>query len=108
MQDFFALNLSALADTSPKLAKRLQAIVPNTHYEVFLGDDVLNFNIIDTRDCTPIFVDSPIAQTNQKIVEFMPYAQYPYLYCFGLGNGVFYKVLLQNAFSEFRNLKWLC
>ena len=100
MQDFFALNLSALADTSPKLAKRLQAIVPNTHYEVFLGDDVLNFNIIDTRDCTPIFVDSPIAQTNQKIVEFMPYAQYPYLYCFGLGNGVFYKVLLQNAFLK--------
>ena len=100
MQDFFALNLSALADTSPKLAKRLQAIVPNTHYEVFLGDDVLNFNIIDTRDCTPIFIDSPIEQTNQKIIDFMPYAQYPYLYCFGLGNGVFYKVLLQNEFLK--------
>lgn len=96
MQDFFALNLSALKKTSPHLAKRLEAVVPNTHYEVFLGDDVLDFNIIDTRDCTPVFVDSPITQTNQKIVEFMPYAQYPYLYCFGLGNGVFYKVLLQN------------
>ena len=78
MQDFFALNLSALQKTSPNLAKRLQDVVPNTHYEVFLGDDVLNFNIIDTRDCAPIFVDSPLTQTNQKIVEFMPYAQYLY------------------------------
>ncbi|MDD7346707.1 motility associated factor glycosyltransferase family protein [Helicobacter sp.] len=100
MQDFFALNLSALQKTSPNLAKRLQDVVPNTHYEVFLGDDVLNFNIIDTRDCAPIFVDSPLTQTNQKIVEFMPYAQYPYLYCFGLGNGVFYKVLLQNEYLK--------
>lgn len=96
MQDFFESNLCALKIIDKTLAQRLESVVPNAKYEVFLTNDALNFNIISRVDSCPIFPDSPIQYTNQKILDFMAFAQYPYLYFFGLGNGVFHKVLLQN------------
>ncbi len=96
MQDFFETNLCALKLKNPALSARLQRVIPNQKYEVFLTNDVLDFNIIDKADSTPLFPQTPLKSTNEKIIHFMPYALYPYLYFFGLGNGVFYKVLLQN------------
>ncbi|RDU59906.1 motility associated factor glycosyltransferase family protein [Helicobacter marmotae] len=96
MQDFFSLNLSALAVYAPALALKLKTFVPNEHYEVFIGDDPLNINIIDKRSNQAIFSKNPIEEINQKITDFKDYSHYPYLYFFGVGNGVFYKLLLQN------------
>lgn len=96
MPDFFSLNLSALAVRSPNLALKLNDFAPNQHYEVFLGDDPLNINIIDKRTCAPLFTHNPLEETNAKIRDFSAYSHYPYLYFFGVGNGIFYKVLLQN------------
>ncbi|WP_300448424.1 motility associated factor glycosyltransferase family protein [Helicobacter mastomyrinus] len=96
MQDFFSLNLSALAVVSPALALKLNDFKPNESYEVFQGDDVLNINIIDKRTHTPLFTQNPLEETNSKIQVFSTYSHYPYLYFFGVGNGVFYKVLLHN------------
>ncbi|WP_334081922.1 motility associated factor glycosyltransferase family protein [Helicobacter typhlonius] len=96
MQDFFSLNLSALAVRSPALALKLNKFKPNMHYEVFVGNDPLNINIIDKRSNTPLFTQNPLDEINDKIRAFSGYSHYPYLYFFGLGNGVFYKILLQN------------
>ncbi|TLD96513.1 DUF115 domain-containing protein [Helicobacter jaachi] len=96
MQDFFSLNLSALAVKSPALALELHDFKPNQHYEVFQGSDPLNINIIDKRTNTALFLTNPLEETNAKITEFAKYSHYPYLYFFGVGNGVLYKVLLQN------------
>lgn len=96
MQDFFSLNLSALAVRSPALALKLKDFTPNQHYEVFQGSDVLNINIIDKRTNTALFQHNPLEETNAKIAEFGAYSHYPYLYFFGVGNGVLFKVLLQN------------
>lgn len=96
MQDFFSLNLSALAVRSPALALKLNDFSPNQHYEVFQGSDPLSVNLIDTRTNTPLFSSSPLEETNARIAEFGAYSHYPYLYFFGVGNGVLYKVLLQN------------
>ncbi|BAM32348.1 motility associated factor glycosyltransferase family protein [Helicobacter cinaedi] len=96
MQDFFSLNLSAFAVRSPALALKLKDFTPNQNYEVFQGSDVLNINIIDKRTNTPLFQHNPLDETNAKIAEFGAYSHYPYLYFFGVGNGVLFKVLLQN------------
>lgn len=96
MQDFFSLNLSALALINPRLALKLKDFSPNQNFEVYQGNDILDINIIDMKTHTPLFIENPLTQTNEKIKQFQIYSHYPYLYCFGLGNGVFYKVLLQN------------
>lgn len=96
MYDFFSLNLSALAVRSPTLALKLKDFTPNQNYEVFQGGDVLNINIIDKRTNTALFQNNPLEETNAKIAEFGAYSHYPYLYFFGVGNGVLFKVLLQN------------
>lgn len=96
MQDFFSLNLSALAVHSPKLALKLNELTPNQDYEVFTGDDPLNINIIDKRTNTPLFAHNPVDETNDIFKSFSEYSHYPYLYFFGVGNGVFYKLLLEN------------
>ena len=96
MQDFFSLNLSALAVRSPALALKLNEFKPNQNYEVFVGEDPININIIDKRTHTPLFTQNPLEETNEKIRAFSSYSHYPYLYFFGMGNGVFYKILLQN------------
>ncbi|AAP78392.1 motility associated factor glycosyltransferase family protein [Helicobacter hepaticus] len=100
MQDFFSLNLSALAIRSPALALRLNEFEPNQDFEVYQGNDPLNINIIDKRSNTPLFQGNPLEETNAKIESFAKYSHYPYLYFFGIGNGVFYKVLLQNDFLK--------
>lgn len=56
----------------------------------------MNINIIDKRSNTPLFTQNPLDEINDKIRAFSGYSHYPYLYFFGLGNGVFYKILLQN------------
>ena len=96
MQDFFETNLYALKLKNPALSARLARVIPNQKYEVFLTSDALNFNILNKIDSEPLFPQTPLKSTNEKIIHFIPYALYPYLYFFGLGNGVFYKVLLQN------------
>lgn len=96
MQDFFSLNLSALAVHYPVLALKLNEFTPNQRFEVYQGNDPLNVNIFDTQNQRFLFQVSPIDELNAKIQEFSPYSHYPYLYCFGVGNGVLYKVLLQN------------
>ena len=96
MQDFFETNFCALKLKNPALSARLARVIPNQKYEVFLTNDALDFNIINKVDSIPLFPQTPLKSTNEKIINFMPYALYPYLYFFGLGNGVFYKVLLQN------------
>lgn len=96
MVDFFERNLTALQKVSPALYKRLKEVTPNTSYEVFTTSDSINFNIIRISDSAPVFLHSPIEETNEKITQFAEFCHYPFLYFFGLGNGVFYKVLAQN------------
>lgn len=78
MQDFFELNLAAIGVINPKLALKLQNCKPNENFEVFIGDDVLNINIIDKRTNTPVFVDNPTKYTDSKIISLAQYSHYPY------------------------------
>lgn len=89
-------NLNTLRTVNPDLAERLSTIESNKIFEVYADRDPANINLIDTRDNTPLYRSTPSAETLKKMDELKVYQQYPYLYFFGLGNGIVYKLLLQN------------
>lgn len=92
----FEKNLEALQILNPVLASSLSDIKTNQRYEVYTDKDPANINLIDTRDNTPLYTSVPVEETLRKIEELTSYQQYPYLYFFGLGNGIVYKLLFQN------------
>ncbi|WP_456452494.1 motility associated factor glycosyltransferase family protein [Hydrogenimonas sp.] len=92
----FEKNIRALAEKDPALADRLRKIPSNERYEVVADSDPANVHIVDTADYTPLFVGKPIDETLAKLQDFKKYARYPYLYFYGIGNGIFYKLLLAN------------
>lgn len=92
----FEKNLEALKVVNPELATSLSAIDTNAIYEVYTDQDPANINLIDTRDNTPLYRSLPVEETLKKMEELTSYQQYPYLYFFGFGNGIVYKLLFQN------------
>lgn len=95
--DIYTKNLNALKQKDPLLALSLAQVEPNKNFEVFMDvNDPANFNIISKKDLKPIFTHKPLEETLQKITDFIPYSYYPYFYFYGLGNGIFYKMLLGN------------
>lgn len=96
MNDFFQSNLASLAIKNPNLAFKLQNTLANQKYEVFIGEDIANYNILDKQNQTPLFKSQPLDETMKRFNELRDYAYYPYLYFYGMGNGVLYKLLLAN------------
>ncbi|PAF43968.1 motility associated factor glycosyltransferase family protein [Helicobacter sp. 11S02596-1] len=97
MQTIYEKNLAVLKTKDPLLALALLNCKPNQKFDVFMDNDVANFNIIDKESNTPLFMGKPLEESMQKINDFSPYAYYPYLYFYGAGNGVFYRLLLGNS-----------
>ncbi|PAF49960.1 motility accessory factor [Helicobacter sp. 12S02232-10] len=97
MQTIYDKNLSVLKTKDPLLALALFHFKPNQKFEVFMDKDAANFNIIDKETNTPLFLGKPLEETMQKITDFTPYTYYPYLYFYGAGNGVFYRLMLGNS-----------
>lgn len=96
MQDIYQNNLSTLKIKDPFLYLALSKFKPNKKFEVFMDNDPANFNIIDKSSNTPIFMGKPLEETMEKISFFTSYALHPYLYFYGAGNGIFYRLLLGN------------
>ncbi|GAA7237696.1 motility associated factor glycosyltransferase family protein [Helicobacter pylori] len=95
--DIYQKNLQALFKKDPLLFAKLKAIKENKKYEVFLGSDSANFNLLDKETNTPLFEKSPLDSSLELYKNSEIYMLYPYLYYFGLGNGVFYRLLLGNG-----------
>lgn len=100
MKDFFQSNLASIAITNPTLALLLQSHKPNEKYEVFMGEDVANYNIFDKKREKPLYLTSPLEESMRRFNELSEYAYYPYMYFYGMGNGVLYKLLLGNEIRK--------
>ncbi len=98
----FQQNLQALQKINPTLAQQLSTISTNTIYEIFLPENAneKELNLVDTRDNTPLYQTSPTSEIKERLKEFKKFTFYPALYFFGLGNGYFYKKLLENKHHE--------
>lgn len=100
----FDKNIQALLEVNPLLAAQLKTLEVNKKYEVYLGDDPLNINIYDKDNAVSLYHKSPLEETMEKIEEFKPFALYPFLYFFGCGNGVFYKLLLTDKNNSIKKI----
>ncbi|MWV61986.1 DUF115 domain-containing protein [Helicobacter saguini] len=87
-------NLHALSFRDPLLFYNLINIETNTKYEVYMGSDSANFNIIDTQNNRPLYAGDPLQENLERLKEYEAYRYYPYLYAYGLGNGILYKMML--------------
>jgi hypothetical protein len=97
MTNFFEKNIEALLQTNPTLAAQLFAMQGNEYFEVFMDEnDAANVNIIDTRDHTPLHKTRPIDETLQIFKTYEPLQRYPFLYFYGIGNGILFTLLLEN------------
>ncbi|WP_456449508.1 motility associated factor glycosyltransferase family protein, partial [Hydrogenimonas sp.] len=92
----FEKNIQILMEKDPILAARLFGIQGNQRYEVVTDSDPANIHIVDREDFTPLYRGKPIDETLALLRDFTKYARYPFLYFFGIGNGIFYKLLLTN------------
>lgn len=89
-------NLSAISKVDSAFHKKLRQVTPNTDFEVFMGKDSADINILDKKRELPLFTGNSVESTTQIFNTLAPYQLYPYLYFFGLGNGILYKMLLSN------------
>ena len=89
-------NLSAISKVDSALYQKLQIVTPNTDFEVFMGKDSADINILDKKRELLLFSGNSVESTTQIFNTLAPYQLYPYLYFFGLGNGILYKMLLSN------------
>ncbi|NPA54997.1 MAG: motility associated factor glycosyltransferase family protein [Epsilonproteobacteria bacterium] len=95
MNDVYKQNLAAVKAVDERLFQRLQHMIDYSTYEVYQGNDVANINYINKQLFKPVY-DHPVEDTLKKVTEFDSYKNYPFLVFFGLGNGIFYKMLLAN------------
>jgi len=98
--DILKSNLEALLAVNPLLAAKVLTITENTKFEVFVDKDPTNINLISKSDWTPMFIGTPIAETEAIYNDLSKFNRYPYLYFFGLGNGILYKMLLNNKMHQ--------
>lgn len=98
--DIFMKNMNALAARDPLLVSEILKIKPNTRFEVFVNSDIADYNIYDKELQISIFSTSPLQESMDKFNNFKSNLLIPYLYFYGLGNGVFYKLLLGNEATK--------
>jgi len=98
MSQIFEKNIQALIKKNPQLAAKIFAIKTNKKFEVVQqGNDTINLNIIDKEKKYPVYETEPLKEILKKEEEFKKnYLRYPALYFFGLGNGIFTKLLFSN------------
>ena len=92
----FKKNLQALFQQDEILAARLWGMEEMADYDVFVGKDPIDINIINNKTLKYVY-ENPVkdVQNTLESVE-NKYKRYPIMYFYGLGNGIFYKALLKN------------
>ena len=96
MSTIFEKNIQALMKTNPQLAAEIFG-AKNKNFEVVQqGKDPINLNIIDIKNKYPIYKTQPLKEIMNKKEKFKEYERYPILFLFGMGNGIFIKLLFAN------------
>ncbi len=90
--EFFETNLSVLDTHNPPLARRLRAIAELKHFEIFMDEgNVASLNAVHTTHFTPLYEGSPAQSVEEDTARYIAFDEHPFLYMYGLGNGVLLK-----------------
>ena len=92
----FKKNLQALFQQDEILAARLWGMEGMRGYDVFIGKDPIDINIINNKTLKYVY-ENPVKDVKEALENIeKEYKRYPIMYFYGLGNGIFYKALLKN------------
>ncbi|HED4584053.1 TPA: motility associated factor glycosyltransferase family protein [Campylobacter jejuni] len=96
----FEKNIKALGGSEYEiLRKKLQDLKELRDFTFTQGKDNLDINIIKKRNLKKMYQD-PVKELEKDLEYFKDFARYPVFFFYGIGNGILYKILLQN-----KNLK---
>ena len=96
----YSKNLKTIQGS--QLEKKFKLITKPKDFALHFGTDSLDINIQNLKDKSFIY-ENALAELTSKVALYQnKYILYPFLFFYGFGNGLLYKVLLQNA-----QLKWL-
>ena len=94
---YFEKNILALAQYNQALHEKLSSFGDVESFEIFMDEgDIATLNFVNTKNFTPLYEGSPKETVAQQATQYQLFAKYPYLYFYGLGNGVLIKELLKN------------
>ena len=96
MSKIFQKNISALMEKDKNLALKLLSTNPANFEVIQQGEDTINLNIIDKKNTYPVYETSPLKEIEDKQKQFKKYSRYPVLFLYGIGNGIFTKLLFAN------------
>ncbi|EJA8818802.1 motility associated factor glycosyltransferase family protein, partial [Campylobacter jejuni] len=92
----FNKNLKALSGFEYNdLRKKLEDLKELREFTFTQGKDNLDINIIKKRNLKKMYQD-PIKELEKNLEYFKDFTRYPVLFFYGIGNGILYKILLQN------------
>jgi len=86
-------NIEALVLEQPNLAVQIFQITENKKYEVFQGEDPVAINILDVEKNILLY-DNPINDVVALAELSKDKENLPFRYLYGIGNGVYLKMLL--------------
>ena len=86
----FQANIAMLSKQNSSLAKLASAVKEVEDFEIFMDEDELaSLNFIHKKEFIPLYEGKPLENIQESVAEFVTYEEYPYLYMYGLGNGLF-------------------
>lgn len=94
--NIFEKNIQQLFHVHPTLAAQLFGMSQNERYEVFMGKDPLDINMLDMKTNEFLYA-APIADTENFMHEHESKERMRFRYFFGIGNGVAIKAFLKAA-----------
>ena len=89
-------NIEALLGVNQDLAIKLLNIKTNEKFEVFMDEhDPININLYDRVEDYIFYKTKPVDEITKQYNEvFAQYARYPFLFFYGISNGLLLKMLL--------------
>ncbi|BEK21316.1 motility associated factor glycosyltransferase family protein [Campylobacter jejuni] len=92
----FEKNIKALGGSEYEiLRKKLQDLKEFRDFTFTQGKDNLDINIIKKRNLKKMY-QNPVKELEKDLEYFKDFTRYPVLFFYGMGNGILYKILLQN------------
>ena len=90
----FKKNLKALLQIDPHLATKIARVKTNEKFEVFVDEkDPININLYDRKNDFIFYKTKPVDEIAAEYEELMKqYARYPYMFFFGVANGLLVKM----------------
>lgn len=94
--DFYTKNLQAIMQSNPILGARLHALSKNEKFDVYMDEnDAINVNLYDKDRQVIFYATKPVDEITIQYEEMLKnFRRHPFLWLYGISNGLLVKMLL--------------